>query len=151
VVKGSEPTQVKYKLTNIQLEYEMIRSKTLADEAHSLYSSGKEFAYDHVTRSKVITFTKGVDRRINVKVDAQRRSLKAILLLFMEEYDGGVRDSEKYIFPDLTKVSVTINGSPNMIYNNGLEGKDVWEEAHRFFVKEKNKTEHMNLTKVLHR
>jgi len=34
-----------------------------------------------------------------------------------------------------------------MLYNNGIEGKDMWEEAHRFFVKEKNKTENMNLTK----
>jgi len=25
-----------------------------------------------------------------------------------------------------------------MLYNNGIEGKDMWEEAHRFFVKEKN-------------
>jgi len=33
VVKGSGTTMLKYKLTNIQLEYEMIRSKTLADEA----------------------------------------------------------------------------------------------------------------------
>jgi len=45
----------------------------------------------------------------------------------------------------VTKVSVTINGSPNMLYNNGIEGKDMWEEASRFFVKEKNKTEHMDL------
>ena len=30
VVKGSDPTKLKYKLTNIQLEYEMIRSKMLA-------------------------------------------------------------------------------------------------------------------------
>ena len=52
MVKGSDTTQLKYKLTNIQLEYEMIRSKTLADEAHSVYSSGKEFAFDHVMRSK---------------------------------------------------------------------------------------------------
>jgi len=29
VVKGSEATKLKYKLTNIQLEYQMIRSKTL--------------------------------------------------------------------------------------------------------------------------
>jgi len=36
VVKGSDTTQLKYKLTNIQLEYEKIRSKTLADEAHSV-------------------------------------------------------------------------------------------------------------------
>jgi len=137
VVKGSEKTELKYKLANIQLQYEILRSKTLADEAHSVYSSSKEFTYDHVARSKVVTFKKETDTRINIKVDAQRRSLKAILLLFMEPYDGGARDSEKYVFPDLTKVSVTINGSPNMIYNNGIERKDMWEEAHCFFVKEK--------------
>ena len=33
VVKGSDPTKLKCKLTNIQLEYEMIRSENLADEA----------------------------------------------------------------------------------------------------------------------
>jgi len=136
VANGSEKTELKYKLTNIQLQCKMLRSKTLADEAHSVYSSGKEFTYDHVACSKVVTFKKETDTRINI--DAQR-SLKAILLLFMEPYDGGTRDSEKYVFPDLTKVSVTINGSPNMIYNNGIEGKDMWEEAHRFFVKEKIK------------
>jgi len=31
VVRGVDPTKLKYKLTNIQLEYEMIRSQTLAD------------------------------------------------------------------------------------------------------------------------
>jgi len=84
---------------------------------------------------KVVPIKKGTETRINVKVNTQRKSLKAILLLFMEGYTGGTRDSEKYVFPDLTKVSVTINGSPNMISNNGIEGKDVWEKAHRFFVK----------------
>ena len=37
VVKGSDATKLKYKLTNTQLEYEMIHSKTLADEAKSLF------------------------------------------------------------------------------------------------------------------
>lgn len=31
--------------------------------------------------------------------------------LLLEPYAAGTRDSEKYIFPDLTKVSVTINDS----------------------------------------
>ena len=31
VVKGSDPTKLKYKLNNIQLQYEMIRSKELAE------------------------------------------------------------------------------------------------------------------------
>ena len=94
-------------------------------------------------REKVIPIQKGSDARINIKANAQRRSLKAILLLFTEPYTGGTRDSEKYVFPDLTKVQVTINGSPNMLYNDGLVAEDLREEASRFFVREKNKTEHM--------
>ena len=128
----SDPAKLKYKLTNIQIEYEMIRSKTPGDEAHSVYSSGKEFAYNQMTRAKV---------------DAQRRSLKAILLLFIELYTAGTRDSKKYVIPDLQKVSLAINGSPNILYNNGIKGNDMWEEAHCFFVKDKNKTEHMDLKK----
>ena len=143
VVKGSDPTKLKYKLTNIQIEYEMLHSRQLAEEANSAYSSGTEFAYDHVHREKVIPIQKGSDERINIKVNAQRRSLKAILLLFTEPYTAGARDSEKYVFPDLTKIQVTINGSPNMIYNEGLVAEDLWKEASRFFVRRENKTEHM--------
>jgi len=58
VVKGSDTTKLKYKLKNIQLEYKMIRSKTLADEARSVYTSGKEFFYDHVLHDKE-TLTRG--------------------------------------------------------------------------------------------
>ena len=43
VVKGSDSTKLKYKLTNIQFEYEMIPSNTLAEEARRVYDSGKEF------------------------------------------------------------------------------------------------------------
>ena len=46
VGKGSDPTKLVYKLTNIQLEYEMIQSKTLADEASIVYTTGQEFLYD---------------------------------------------------------------------------------------------------------
>jgi len=144
VVKGSDPAKLKYKLTNIQLEYEMIRNKQLAREAESLYTSGKDFLYDHVHLERTILFAKGTDSRLNIKVNAQRRSLKAILLLFTEPYIAGTRDSEKYVFPDLKKVKVTINGTPNMLYNEGIVTTD-WREARRFFVREKNKTEHMNL------
>jgi len=109
VVKGSDPTKLKYKLTNIQLEYEMIRSKMLAEEANSTYSN--------VHFQETIPFQRGSNSRLNIKVNAQRRSMKAILLLFMEPYSAGTRDSDKYVFPDLTKVRVTINGSPNILYN----------------------------------
>ena len=77
VVKGSDQSKLKYKLTKIQLGYEMIRSKTLATEERSVYSAGKEFLNDHVIRSKVLTFSKGTDTSIDIKVNPQRRSLKA--------------------------------------------------------------------------
>ena len=147
VVKGSDPTKLKYKLTNIQLEYEMIHSEKLAEEAKSVSTSGKEFVYDHVSRAKVVPIDKGTETRINIKVDAQRSSMKGILLLFVEPYSAGTRDSEKYIFPDLKKIGVTVNGSPNMLYNNGIESRDIWSEAGRFFMKEKYKPQHMTLKK----
>ena len=34
-----------------------------------------------------------------------------------------------------------------MLYNNAIEGNDMWEEARNLFVKEKNKTEHVDVTK----
>ena len=146
VVKGSDATKLKYKLTNIQLEYEMIRSEDLAKDATSVYESGKEFVYDHVNRSTVTRVDTSTEV-MNIKVDSQRRSMKAILLLFVKPYSAGARDSEEYVFPDLKKVLVTINGSPNKLYNNGIEGEDAWRKASRFFMKEKHKPQHMTLNK----
>ena len=127
VVNGSDTSKLGYKLENIQLEYEVIRSKTLADEALSTYRSGKEFAYDFVMRERVVPITRGSDTRLNLWLNPQRRSLKGILLLFINPYNPGARDSENYFNPDITKVKVTINGVPNRVYNEGISGKDMWK------------------------
>ena len=84
-------------------------------------------------REEVITFGRGTEARLNIRVNPQRRSLKVIFLLFIEPFATGARDSEKYFNSDITKVHVTINGSPNRIYNNGINGKDMWTEISRFF------------------
>ena len=146
VVIGPDKTKLKYKLANIQLEYEMIRSEKLANEATSVYESGKEIAYDHVSRNGVKRVN-SPNELVNIKVDSQRRSMKGILLLFVEPYTAGARDLEKYGFPDLEKVHVTINGSPNTVYNNGIESEDAWRQASRFFMKQKHKPQHMTLQK----
>lgn len=49
MVKGTDPTKLKYKLTNIQVKCKMICSRAFTEEVQSVYSSGKEFAYDQVT------------------------------------------------------------------------------------------------------
>ena len=98
---------------------------------------------------KISVIDKAKDTKINITVIGQRRSMKGLLLLFVEPYIAGTRDSEKLIFPDLKKVRVTINGSPNMLYNNSIESQDIWEEVSHFFMKEKHKPQHMT-EKVLH-
>ena len=133
VVRGSDVNKLVYKLTNIQLQYETISSKSLAKEATNIYLHGKDFAYDLVKRAKVITFAKGTQANLDIHLNRQRRSLKAILLLFIEPYAAGARDSEKYFNPDITKVHVTINGVPNRIYNTCIHDKYMWKEISRFF------------------
>ena len=115
VVKGSNASKLVYKLKDIQLEYEVIRSKQLADEATSFYTHGKEFAYDQKVLENVAEVNKGSDARLNIRVNPQRRSLKGILLLFIEPYTAGARDYEKFFNPDIAKVSVTVNSSPNRV------------------------------------
>ena len=134
VVQGSDGIKLGYKLENIQLEYEVIRSKTLADEATSTYTSGKEFAYDLVMRERVVPIVKDKDTRLNLRVNPQRRSLKGILLLFVNHpIVAGARDTESYFNPDITKVKVTVNGVPNQVYNEGISGSNMWNELTRHF------------------
>ena len=133
VVRGSDASKLVYKLENIQLEYETIRSKSLADETASVYTSCKEFAYDLVMRERVVPIARGGDTRINLRVNPQRRSLKGILLLFINPFVAGARDTESYFNPDITKVKVTVNGVPNWVYNEGISGTDMWNELTRYF------------------
>ena len=149
VVKGSDGSKLGYKLENIQMEYEVIRSKALADEALSTYSSGKEFAYDLVMREKVVPITRGSDTRLNLWVNPQRRSLKGILLLCINPVVAGAKDSEHYFNPDITKVKVTVNGVLNRVYNEGISGSDMWKELTRYFKPSTNGRPDMTLAKYL--
>ena len=117
VVKESDASKLVYKLTNIQLEYETIRSKTLADKATSVYYSSKAFAYEQFMQEELVTLANAIERRLNIRVNPQYRLLKGILLLFIEPHNAGDQDSEKYINPDITKVNVTyILGGPSTFY-----------------------------------
>ena len=133
----------------------MIRSEQLADEATSVYTHGEEFAYDHIMQETVVSFAKNTDTRLNIWINPQSRSLRGILLLFIDPYRAGARDSEKYINPDITKVHVTVNGSPNRVYNEGIDATDMWKETSQFFGTKGKKSvgsydkPNMSLTKYL--
>ena len=56
----------------------------MAADALSVYTSRKEFLYNHVQREKVLPIAKGSsDTRLNIKVNTQRKSLKGVALLFV--------------------------------------------------------------------
>ncbi|PFX27083.1 hypothetical protein AWC38_SpisGene8244 [Stylophora pistillata] len=120
VVKGSDSTKLYYKLTNIQLEYEVIHSQKLADEALSNYKNGKRFMYEHITHLKTISIDKGSDTIINESINVPRRSMKGLLLLFYGTYTAGTRISEKTFKPNITDVKLTVDGIPNNIYSQGM-------------------------------
>ena len=136
VVKGSDPTKLSYQLTDIQLEYEVIHSQKLADEALSNYKNGKRFMYEHITHLKTISIDKGSDTIINESINVPRRSMKGLLLLFYETYTAGTRNSEKTFNPNITDVKLTVDGIPNKIYSQGMQARDMWEEVFRRFGKE---------------
>ena len=133
VLRGSDPAKLVYKLKNIQLEYEGIRSKKLVNHATAIYTNGKGFADDQVVLEKTVTFDRGTDADLNLLVNPQRQSLKGILCLFTVPYTAGTRDSEAFFNPDITNAEVTINGIPNRVYNNGIKGYDQFRELSRLF------------------
>ena len=131
VVRGSDASKLVYKLKNIQLEYERIRSKQLADHATTVYTNGKGFAYDQVVLEKTVTFDRGTDADLNLLVNPQRRSLKGILL--RRDALEGARNTEAFLNPDITNVEVTSNGIPVRVYSNGIKPYDQWREISRLF------------------
>jgi hypothetical protein len=42
-------------------------------------------------------------------------------------------DSEQYLYPNLEKVRLTIEGVPNSVFSQGLPKSRFFEEAKRFF------------------
>ena len=78
VVNGSDETKLDYELNNIQLEYEVIHSKELADESMKKNLNGKIFMYEHVTHHKTLTIGRQKDSIINESI--LRRSMKGLLL-----------------------------------------------------------------------
>ena len=73
VVIGSDETKLACELTNIQLEYEVIRSQELADETLSNNKNGKRLMCEHVIHLKTISVDKGSNTIINESMDVPRR------------------------------------------------------------------------------
>jgi hypothetical protein len=118
-----------YTLENIEMEYESIDNIDLARKAEGLYGSLRELSFEHATLMKKTEWSKD-STIINETINVPRRSMKAIVMLFTNKTKT---DSEEYIYPNIEKVRITIEGVPNAVYSQGIPKTRLYEEARRLF------------------
>ncbi len=126
-----------YALKEPKLIYESIESPNMYSQAAAEYAD-TDFPFVDISYLKPTNW--GKDQTSVVEsVNVPRRSMRAIVMLFKH---ADTVDSEEYIYPNITKVDVTINGRPNAVYSNGIGTDDLYREARRIFhVKDTNMTE----------
>jgi hypothetical protein len=118
VIKSSD-TDATYKISNISLEYEIVTHKELARLIQNQYHSRLPVYYDRVIRHSVIPRDKS-DTTWNINLNTPARSLKGILMLFVEQRNPFSRQSEKFYNPKITHLQCTIEGKPNQVYASGM-------------------------------
>ncbi len=136
MIAQSEESVGDYALKEPKLIYESIESPDMYSQATAEYAD-TDFSFVDISYLKPTNW--GKDQTYVVEsVNVPRRSMRAIVMLF--KYTDTV-DSEEYIYPNITKVDVTIDGRPNAVYSNRIGIDDLYREARRiFYIKDTNMT-----------
>ncbi len=121
----------------LKLIYEFIESSDAYSQAATEYSD-TDFPFEDINYIRPTNW--GKDQTAVVEaINIPRKSMRAIVILFKHV---DTVDSEEYIFPNIKRVDVTIDGRPNAVYTNGIGIDDLYREARRIFhVKDTNMTE----------
>ncbi len=137
MIAQSEKKAEGYALKDVNITYETIESPDLYSQALSEYTD-TDFPFEHITHSRLSNWGKD-QTDINESIGLPRKSMRAIVMLF--KYADTV-DSEEYIFPNIKKVEISIDGNPNMVYSKGMKTNYLYHEARRVFhVRDSNMTE----------
>ena len=123
-----------FTLEGLELEYETIENPELAEQALSGYEIGRSLSYEHVSLLRKTEWSKD-STLVNDTVNLPRKSMKAIVMLFKDK--GAVTDSEKYPYPNITGVKITVEGVPNAIFSQGMKELHFFTESRRFFLNRK--------------
>ena len=107
-VSSSKVPDIKYKITDISLEYEIATQPDLARSIRSEYQH-MALLYDRILRHRKIRINKS-DTVWNWAFNMPCKSLKGILVLFEEERSY-TRDTSKFYNPKIQKVSVIVEGN----------------------------------------
>ena len=120
-----------YTVENISLEFDKVTNTELARIIRSQYASRLAILYERILRHRKLRRDKS-DTVWNININTPARSMKGLLLLFVDHADAFQRDTEAFYNPHITKVEVTIEGVPNELYAQGLRAYQQWDEARKF-------------------
>ena len=68
---------------------------------------------------------------INKSINTPCESMGYIVMFFKK---NTLTDSEEYVFPNIKRVDVTIEGIPNSVYSQGLNQSTLFSEARKVFL-----------------
>ena len=141
VIVSSDATAT-YTISDIHLEFETITTPELATMIRNLHKGRHTVLYDRIIRHTKLSLDKS-DTIWNISMAPQAKSMKGVLILFIDPADGGVlfaRDTEKFYNPKITKVSITLDGNPNQLYASGLKSFHHFDEIQKHFADGKHRT-----------
>ena len=132
VIKSTN-ADASYTISNISLEFDTVTNTSLASQIRIEYMKSS-ILYDRILRSRIIQLNKS-DISFSVDINSPSKSLKGLLLIFTQERSATKfeRDTEKFYKPKITKVEVTVEGSPNELYAQNMEYRHQYDEIIKHF------------------
>ena len=100
-----------------------------------------QFLYDRVVRHSKLSLNKS-DTIWNIALAPQAKSMKGILILFVDPADGGTaygRDTEKFYNPKIKNVQITLDGNPNQLFASGMRPHQQFGEINKIFADGKHR------------
>ena len=132
VIKAADPDAT-YTVSNISLEFDTIINASLASQIRTEYMKCS-ILYDRILRACIIPLNKS-DTSFSVDINSPSESLKGVLLIFTQERSATKfeRDTEEFYNPKVTKVEITVEGSPNELYAQNMEYRHQYDEIIKHF------------------
>ena len=128
MIKSSNP-DASYTISNISLEFDTVTNASLASKIRTEY-----MRIYRILRPCIIPL-KDSDTSVSVNMNGPSNSLKGVLLRFAKERSATKfeRDTEEFYNPKITKVEVTVEGSPNELYPQNLKYWQEYDEIRKHF------------------
>ena len=132
VIKALNPDAT-YTISNISLEFDTVINASLASQIRTEHMKCG-ILYDRILRAHIIPLNKS-DTSFSVDINSSSKSLKGVLFIFTQERSATKfgRDTEEFYNPKVTKVEITVEGSPNELYAQNMEYHHKYDEIIKHF------------------